>query len=528
MSSISKRRRWLLRIVVVSLLLSIIAGCADLAIQPSNAVTITPTRRPTVTPLLPDTPAPTFTDAPTSVPTATPTRLPTSTPTWPARPKAGNELGVEVVITAGFVISSTPVPTPMPIVDLPQGTINVLLLGVDTRPGEKLGRTDSIIVVSVNPNARYVTMLSIPRDLWVYIPGTDRFDRINTADIWGNRLKLGQRVDLLAETIRYNLGIPINYYAIVNFDGVRQIVDRLGGVDVLAQCPLYDVFPDVAVGQNDIITDTTQLSTVPTGTIDIPTPGLYTLDGKHALWYARSRYTTNDFERSRRQQMVLKAIWAKIKQQGLVAQLPDLWGDVTAWVTTNLSLNDVIYLASFGTQLDDTRIKQRAIDRQVTDSFLTDNGAQVLLPIPDRMNLVIEEAFQPPLTNVASQASAKVDILNGSGRASGDLLAVDRLTSQGFVVPSYGPADQAVTQTLIINYGTTTKGSRLGQLMRLFNVKPSQVSDQPDANSPVAFKLIVGPDFDSCKPPAPPVAFPSPTPTPTAMPSPIETPTPQP
>jgi LCP family protein required for cell wall assembly len=506
------------KIIVIILLPALTAGCADLAVQPStvSVAVVTPTRRPTVTPLLPDTPFPTFTFAPTRTPapTFTPTPLaPTSTPTLPPRPKGANELGVEVVITPGLVISSTPIPTPMPIVDLPSGVINVLLLGTDARPGEKLGRTDSIIVVSINPNAQYVTMLSIPRDLWVYIPGANRFDRINTADIWGNRLKLGGRVDLLAEALRYNLGIPIDYYAIVNFDGVRQIVDRLGGIDVLAPCPLYDVFPDVPIGQNDIITDTAQLTTVPTGTIDIPAPGLYMLDGQHALWYARSRYTTNDFERSRRQQMVLRAIWAKVKQQGLVSQLPNLWDNVTSLVTTDLSLNDVIYLASLGTQLDDTHIKQRAIDRQVTASFVADTGAQVLLPIADRIGLVIDEAFAPPLTNVASQASAKVEVLDGSGRAHWDLLAVDRLTSQGFVVPNYGPADQTVTQTMIINYGTTTKGSRLSQLMRLFNINPAQVINQPDANGPVAFKLIVGPDFDSCKPPASSVNFPAPTPT---------------
>ncbi len=507
------------RLLACVLIILSVSGCADLARQPSEGVpaTVTPTQRPTVTPILTDTPYPTFTPLPTA--TRRP-NTPTFTPTLPPRPRAADELGVEVMITAGLVISDTPVPPPMPIVDLPQGAINILLLGVDTRPGEKIGRTDTIIVVSVNPAARYVTMLSIPRDLWVFIPGVDRFDRINTADVWGSRLKLGDRVDLLAETLRYNLGIPINYYAIVNFDGVRQIIDRIGGVDVLAPCPLYDVFPDVAIGQSDIITDAAQLTTVPTGTIDIPAPGLYTLDGKHALWYARSRYSTSDFDRSRRQQAVLKAAWAKIKQQGLIAQLPDLWSELTTLVTTNLSLNDVVYLAALASQLDDNQIKQRSIDRSVTGSFTADNGAQVLRPISDRISLVLAEAFAPPLTNVASQSSAAVDVLNGSGHANWDLLAVDRLTSQGFSVPSYDPAGRAISQTTIVDFGTTTKGSRLNQLARLFNVKPAQVTNQPAANSTVAFRLVVGRDFDPCKPPAPPVNFPAPTPTPTLTPAP--------
>ena len=426
------------------------------------------------------------------------------------------ELGVSIAITAGLTISGgMPAPTPVPMIDLPADTINVLLLGIDARPGEKLGRTDTIIVVSLNRAKQTVSMLSIPRDLWVYIPGVNHFDRINTADIWGSRYKLGGRVDLLAETIRYNLGIPVNYYAIVNFNGVRNIIDRVGGIDVLAQCPLYDVFPDLPPDVNDIITDPVLLSTVPTGTINIPSPGLYTLDGQHALWYARSRHSTSDFDRSRRQQNVLRAVWAKIKAQGLVTQLPNLWGDLTSLVTTDLTLNDVIYLAGFGLQLDDTALKQRAIDQAVLQPFTSETGAAVLRILPGPVRLVVEEAFQPPLTNVAAQSSAQVEVLNGAGRASYDLLAVDRLKSNGFGVSSFDVAAQVVTRTQIINFGTTTKGSRLNQLVRLFNVKADQVINQPDANSPIGYRIIVGPDFDPCKPPPSAVNLPTPSLTPT-------------
>jgi hypothetical protein len=115
-------------------------------------------------------------------------------------------------------------------------------------------------------------------------------------------------------------------------------------------------------------------------------------------------------------------------------------------------------------------------------------------------------------------------VLNGTGWANYDRLAVDRLTSNGFAVSAFGQADQVVTRTQIINFGATTKGSRINQLVRLFNVKPDQVTNQPDAASPIGFRVVVGPDFDPCKPPQPAVLFPAATATPT----PTVTPTPQP
>jgi len=522
----SQTLRFWFVVLMLALVVSSVSGCAGFAnapaallSKPTVKVTTPATlvaERPTVTPLLKDTPAPTSTPLDTPTPAPTATAAPTATPTLVVPPpRARNEMGVKVAVSAGRMISGTPVPMPVVPLELPRDTINVLLLGTDARPGEKLGRTDTIIVASINPNSNYVTMLSIPRDLYVFIPGLNRFDRINTVDVYAAGAKIGKPVELLAETIRYNLGIPVHYYARINFSGVREMIDRVGGVDVLAHCPLYDVFPDLPPGQNDIITDPVQLATVPTGTISIPVPGLYNLDGKHALWFARSRHSTNDFDRSRRQQAVLHGLWSKIKAQGLVGQLPTLWNDVTKIVDTNLNVNDVVYLASFGLQLDDSRIKQRAIDNSALQGFTTVAGAQVLGIVPERVRLVVAEAFTPPLSNVASQAAAQVEVINGSGRKNWELLATDRLTSQGFIVPSYATADQPITRTQIINYETTSKGSRINQLLRLFNLKPDRVINQPTENSPIAFRLLIGPDFNSCKSPTALIAFPAPPPTPT-------------
>jgi LCP family protein required for cell wall assembly len=425
------------------------------------------------------------------------------------------------MVTAGEVISGTPVPTQVPLVDQPSDAINILLLGTDQRPSSSGYRTDSIIVVGVNPKRQYVTVLSIPRDLWVYVPIENKFDRINTVDAWGESHKVpGGSASLIKQTLLYNLGIPIDYYARIDFSGVKQIVDRVGGVSVLAFCPLYDIFPDVPDDQSDIISDPALLATVLTGTIDIPTPGLYALDGKHALWFARSRKSTNDFDRSRRQQQVLRAIWAKIKANGLISQLPNLWGDVTSIVQTDLSVNDVGYLASFASQLDDSHIKLRAIDKLSTEGFVAANGAEVLAIVPDRVSAIVQEAFDPPLTNVASQAAAKIEVWNGSGQANWDLLAIDRLRSEGYSVINQGPADRFYSETQAINFNTTAKGSRLGQLARVFNIRASaNLISQPTADSAANYRLIIGADYNACLPPPAPVQFP-PTPTPTATPLP--------
>lgn len=525
MTSSSKNNRsgisaieWLLILAMVALIVGI-GAAAGLGNAPIDPIVATSTR--TFTPTATSTRTSTPTLLPTATSPPTPTSIPTDTPTPTALPRPSGAFIPTIVVTAGEVISGTPVPTQMPLVDQPSGAINILLLGTDQRPGESGYRTDSIIVVGVNPNRQYVTLLSIPRDLWVYVPIEDKFDRLNTVDAWGESHQVpGGSASLIKQTLLYNLGIPIDYYARVNFTGIKQIVDRVGGVEVLAFCPLYDVFPDVPDNQSDIISDPAQLATVLTGTIDIPTPGLYTFDGKHALWFARSRESTNDFDRSRRQQQVLRAIWAKIKANGLIAQLPSLWADVTSIVQTDLSVNDVAYLASFASQLDDSHIKLRAIDKLSTDGFVAANGAEVLAIAPDRVSAVLQEAFEPPLTNVASQASAQIEVWNGSGQANWDLLAIDRLRSEGFVVTSYGPADHVYSETQVINFNATTKGSRVSQLARLFNVRSSaNLISQPTENSAINYRLIVGADFNSCLPPPAPVQFaPTPAPTATAVP----------
>jgi len=369
-----------------------------------------------------------------------------------------------------------------------------------------------IIVASINPDIPSVNVFSIPRDTWVYIPNW-RYTRVNLADSHGASVQFpGGGPGLVEQTLQYNFGIPIQYYARVDFDGFKKLIDTVGGVDVVADCPLYDIFPDNPPGVTDI--GYTEI----TGTIDIPVAGVYHLDGKHALWYARSRKTTSDFDRSRRQQRVLRALWNKIQEQGLVNRLPDIWGDLVNTVQTDLSLNDVIYLASLGQQMDRSRIKNSFLDGQYAHRFVSEEGASVFYFTYEEISNTLQTAFDPLNTNRAGNASASIEVLNGTANPDWEAVGTDRLNWAGYRVTRYGPADRPdYPTTLIYDLRTTSKGSRLSELGRLFRVPQSNLISQPDANADVEYRIVLGADWDPCQRASIGV-FSTRTPTPTPMP----------
>jgi polyisoprenyl-teichoic acid--peptidoglycan teichoic acid transferase len=443
-----------------------------------------PTQAPKPSATLRPTVQPSRTRTPTAIASSTPTAPPTAT-SFPAR-------GVyvpSVTPNATTVISNTPVPGPESPMPLPRGSVTIALLGSDKRPNRGDYRTDTIILVNVNPNLPAVTLLSIPRDLWVYIPGY-QFNRINVADERGAFTKFpGGGAGLLKQTIEYNLGIHVDYYARVDFAGFMKIVDTLGGIDVIANCPLEDIFPDDPITENKAIT----------GTISITRPGVVHLDGKHALWYSRSRENTSDWDRGLRQQRVLRAMLSKATQLGLVTRLPELWNDISATVVTDLKLSDIIWLATIGARLDSSRIKSRTLDTSVVYSWITpDTHAMVLSPIPGKLGPALQEIFSPP-TNVAAQAQARVEVWNGSPYSDWGILAADQLGWEGFLVTNIVPADrQDYAQTKIVDFSTTSKGSRRAALANIFRVKTANIIEQPDANSQAQYRIIVGADYQPC------------------------------
>lgn len=373
----------------------------------------------------------------------------------------------------------------MPLLEQSGAVINILLLGSDqssTTGG--VGRTDTIVVVSINPDLPSVSLLSIPRDFYAWIPGHG-FDKINTAYSRAGRINYpGGGPELIKATIEYNLGIRIHYYALVGFNGFVRIVDTLGGVDVAVECPLSDTFPDPGSPneQTDVDWD----------------PGIHHLDGKHALWYARSRWSTHDFDRHRRQQQVLRGMYHQIMNLDIVPKIPQVWESLNENVSTDLGLSELLELANIGSQLDMANIKSRFVGRNVVQSWTAPNGGYVLVPYYEALVPLVEEALSPPASARAQQRAFRVEVWNATPYEGLGHVAAERLRWEGFEVTSVGPADGAYPRTQIFDFTTTAKGSAIPRLTSLYNRNYDDVIAQPSEDRVVDFRVVLGADYDPC------------------------------
>jgi len=348
-------------------------------------------------------------------------------------------------------------------------------------------------------------MLSIPRDTWLYIPNWT-YQRINMADTHGAEAGYpGGGPGLVKATIEYNFGVHIDYYARVDFAGLIKIVDSLGGIEILLDCPVEDGFPD------DPITEDPSLVTQ----ISYPEPGVFHLDGKHALWLSRSRKTTSEFDRSRRQHRVLHGIWTKANELGFIGGLPELWDDLTDAVETDLSLEDVLWLASVGLQLDPSQIQSGFLDGRHLSAWVTPGGGNVLLPHTEAILAYLEPHFNP-YPYKAPQGFNRVEVWNSSGRADWGLLAADRLLRNGFEVAGIRQTEEISVTSAVLDFTTSKKGSPAALLERLFAATAVHVFSEPSAdggsNTSAPYRLVIGSDFEPCDRPTAAQWVPTPTP----------------
>jgi polyisoprenyl-teichoic acid--peptidoglycan teichoic acid transferase len=378
--------------------------------------------------------------------------------------------------TAAPTPQRTPTPRPAMALQIPDHYINIVLLGSDRRPGSAAWRTDSMIIVSVDPQANVVRLLSIPRDLWVYIPGHG-YNRVNTADLWGELDKAGGGPERVKRTIHHNLGIPIHYYVRVDFAGFISIIDAVGGIDVDVECPL----PDISLSA-----------------------GMHHMSGRDALRYARSRKSTNDFDRGRRQRKVLMALWDQSLTLDIIPRLPELWRAMSTTFQTDMTLDQVINMAYLGVQLKPQRILSRAIGPSQVRSWVTPEGAAVLLPREVEIRTMLQNFYAPLDTSHLDDSSkVRVRVVNGSQRKQAEALAASALSWEGYKVVSRGEADRRDHgQTVIQVYnGDLTVASNIARTLGTPTTAVQDMSgaEQPDPSKPVDIVVILGANYNPCR-----------------------------
>lgn len=265
--------------------------------------------------------------------------------------------------------SAIQIPPPMPQIPLSKGTVNVILLGSDTRIGFPGSRTDTIMIVSLDTENGRVRLISIPRDLYVYIPGW-KVNRINTADQFGGP-------EAVSMTILYNLGIETHHWVRVSFDGFMTVVNTLGGIDIEVPQTIVDECDEAIVKF---------------------AAGMNHMDGYTALCYARVRKASDDFARTKRQQQVLKAIFDNILSFGGISKAPQLYGQFRDLVESDMDLLDILPLLSLATRVasDSSRIEGYTIDRTMVTSWrVPSSGAYVLLPNREAIEANLNAIFSP-------------------------------------------------------------------------------------------------------------------------------------
>lgn len=260
--------------------------------------------------------------------------------------------------------------------------VTILLLGLDYRDWEANSgapRSDTMLLVTFDPISNQAGMLSIPRDLWVEIPGFG-YNRINTAYMFGEAYRLpGGGPGLAIQTVENLIGVPIQYYAVVDFFTFERLIDEIGGIDV-------------EVKERIKISPIGRLSRW----LD---PKPYHLDGAEALAYARVRkYGGGDFGRAERQQQVALAVIDRVVGfdmiPTLVTKAPTLYQQLSEGIRTNMSLEQMVSLGWLAVQVPRENIRQGVIAPPNMVGFHTrPDGASVLRPVPDQIRILRDMIF---------------------------------------------------------------------------------------------------------------------------------------
>ncbi|MBP8250790.1 MAG: LCP family protein [Herpetosiphon sp.] len=373
--------------------------------------------------------------------------------------------------------------------DIVKDPFNILVVGVDIRENESDARTDTIIVVHVDPAKQWASMTSIPRDTCAAIPGftmPNACERINAAYEYGYDRAIEQRqsepsiggMALTRDTVQKLLGIKIDHIVQVDFKGFKKIVDSIGGISINVQKPLWDASYPSDDNDNGLIR------------LYIPA-GYQHMDGTTALRYARSRHQDADYGRSQRQQDVIRAIIQTLKNKGLLDQidaLDQLSKDLEGSFYTTLPIDDVTNLralASLGSQLASGRIISVKWD---TESISGCGDALCYIPIwdPDSIKATVRALLAGPTpetttpntganpTKEPAASGVSIEVMNGAQirGLAGDVEV--HINNLGFKTSGTSTAPNVYDTTRILDFGNN-KAER-DKLAKALGIKSKYVT----------------------------------------------------
>jgi LCP family protein required for cell wall assembly len=351
-----------------------------------------------------------------------------------------------------------------------------------------------MILFTVDPTTKTAGMISIPRDLWVNIPGYG-YSRINTAYASGEANKLpGGGAGLAMKTVEQFLGVPVHYYAQVDFNTFTTLVNELGCIYVVPEEKL--TLDPVGPGTDHVV---------------ITPGGERMLCGWKVLAYARTRHSEGgDVDRARRQQQVIFALQEKIFDPevfpSLILRAPELYSELSSGIHTNMPLEDAIKLAVLGKDIDPKRIKTGIIDTSMVsfDSvILGGQNASIMKPIADKVRVLRDEIFTSsgPLSPMAQgdpvslmrAEEARVRIVDGTFTPGLDQRAGAFFQAQGMNVTEVGAAKEVYSSTFVIVYGP--KLYTLRYLQGVFGIPSSQIRFNPNPAETVDFEIRLGSDI---------------------------------
>lgn len=396
----------------------------------------------------------------------------------------------------GEIQTAEPLGTPVPSENPWDGSsrVTILLLGLDYRDwsaGEKYSRSDTMILLTLDPLSNTAGILSIPRDLWVAIPGF-KHGKINTAYYLGDAYKLpGGGPALAVKTVESVIGVPINYYAQIDFAAFVRFIDEIGGVKI--NVPEKITIDLIGAGSS---------------TKKTLKPGVQVLPGEWALAYARARYTEGgDFDRAQRQQQVIFAIRDRILSSEMLPTLinraPELYRELSSGVNTNLTLDEAIKLALLAKNVPAENIVNGAIGKEQVVFGFSPDKLSILIPLGDKIRVLRDKIFAAntglgPETpgDEASRFNAegaRLAVLDGSGISGLAERTAEFLRTQGGNVIQVAQAGENYSLTTLVDH--TGNPYSLQFLMTLLQVRPTKIISSYDPGSTVDLEIYLGSDW---------------------------------